>query len=226
MKGLLYDYFLSSRSYFIGAGIVAAVLTTLWTLVLNLLSEEVLPLIRSFLPIFALVITVIATEGCARYLEKLQKTHFLNHILSSRVSRGGFTLALLVMNLLSLALGVALVVLMFVILGLSNASLLTPELFGSVGIAAMIFGAVDFAVFFPTLLLKSAEKGGMIIGLILGFGVVFPCLRIFEDGLVTVDFTALLNDPMSYLIAAAVGVGIYALSYAAILLRLKRGDVC
>lgn len=225
MKGLLYDYFLYSRGYLIGAVITFAVLTALGTAALRVFPTEAQSLLPSILPILGMALAVIVCEGGARYIEKLLKTRFLNHILSSRVSGGGFTLALLVMNLLSLAFGIVLAFLMFAILGLSDKSLLTFELFRSTGCLSAFLSAFNFMVYFPTLLFRSAEKGGMALGLILGFGIIFPIgLFVQESSLFSVS--ELLNDPMLLPIAGAICVGLYAVTYAAILLRIKGGDVC
>lgn len=225
MKGLFYHYVLESRAYLIGSVICCAASAALGLLCLNVFADDlrVLSVLRSMiLPFLGLITVVIACEGGGRYVEKLQKTHFLNHVLSSRVSKGGFTLSLLAIDLLSHVFGTALMFLMFAVLGLADGGFLSSELFLQMGLLTLFCGAVDFAVYFMTLLMKSTEKGGLLLGLILGFGVVFPCMLVMGDEEILTALENLSADPAAWLICA----GIYAVFYFLIRIRLKRGDVC
>ncbi len=224
MKGILYHYFLESRAFFIGSVICLVGSAALGVFCLNVFAEDpqILPALRSMiLPFLGLIIAVIACEGGARYIERLQKTHFLNHVLSSRVSKGGFTLSLLVINLLSHVFGTALMFLLFAVLGLADGGFLSPELFLQMGFLMLFVGAADIALYFPTLLLKSAEKGGLVIGLIVGFGIMLPCM-LLEDQEILTGVENLSSDPVAWLAC----VGIYAVFCLLIWLRVKRGDVC
>lgn len=224
MKGVLYHYFLESRAFFIGSVICFAASAALGVFCLNVFAEDpqILPVLRSMiLPFLGLIIAVIACEGGARYIEKLQKTRFLNHVLSSRVSKGGFTLSLLVINLLSHVFGTVLMFLLFAILGLADGSFLSSGLFLEMGFLMLFVGAADIAVYYPTMLLKSAEKGGLVIGLIVGFGIVPPCM-LLEDQEILTGVENLSSDPIAWLVCA----GLYAVFCLLIWLRVKKGDVC
>lgn len=224
MKGVLYHYFLESRVFFIGSVIGLAASAALGVFCLNVFAEDpqILPVLRSMiLPFPGLIIAVIACEGGARYIEKLQKTHFLNHVLSSRVSKGGFTLSLLVINLVSHVFGTALMFLLFVILGLADGGFLSPELFLQMGFLMLFVGAADLTLYYSTMLLKSAEKGGLVIGLIVGFGIVVLC-TLLEDQEILIGVENLSSNPIAWLFCA----GIYAVFCLLIWLRVKRGDVC
>lgn len=224
MKGVLYHYFLESRAYLIGSVICFAASAALGVFCLNFFAEDPqnLSVLRSMIfPFLGLIIVVIACEGGARYIEKLQKTHFLNHVLSSRVSKGGFTLSLLAINLLSHVFGTALMFLLFAVLGLADGGFLSPELFLQMGFLMLFVGAVDLTLYYPTMLLKSAEKGGLVIGLIVGFGIVLPCM-LLEDQEILTGVENLSSDPIAWLVCA----GIYAVFCLLIWLRVKRGDVC
>lgn len=225
MKGILYHYFFESRAFFIGSVICFAASAALGLFCLNFFAEDPqnLSVLRSIIfPFLGIIIAVIACEGGARYIEKLQKTHFLNHVLSSRVSKGGFTLLLLVINLLSHVFGTVLMFLLFAILGLADGGFLSPELFLQMGFLMLFVGAADLAVYYPTMLLKSAEKGGFVIGLIVGFGIVLPCMLLLEDQEVLIGLGNLSSDPIAWLVCA----GIYAVFCLLIRLRVNRGDVC
>lgn len=224
MKGVLYHYFLESRVFFIGSVIGLAASAALGVFCLNVFAEDpqILPVLRSMiLPFPGLIIAVIACEGGARYIEKLQKTHFLNHVLSSRVSKGGFTLSLLVINLVSHVFGTALMFLLFVILGLADGGFLSPELFLQMGFLMLFVGAADLTLYYSTMLLKSAEKGGLVIGLIVGFGIVLLC-TLLEDQEILTGVENLSSNPIAWLFCA----GIYAVFCLLIWLWVKRGDVC
>lgn len=225
MKGILYHYFFESRAFFIGSVICFAASAALGLFCLNFFAEDPqnLSVLRSIIfPFLGIIIAVIACEGGARYIEKLQKTRFLNHVLSSRVSKGGFTLLLLVINLLSHVFGTVLMFLLFVILGLADGGFLSPELFLQMGFLMLFVGAADLAVYYPTMLLKSAEKGGFVIGLIVGFGIVLPCMLLLEDQEILIGLGNLSSDPIAWLVCA----GIYAVFCLLIRLRVNRGDVC
>ena len=225
MKGILYHYFLDSRVFFIGSVICLAASAALGLFCLNVFARDphALSVLRSMiLPPLGLIIAVIACEGGARYIEKLQKTHFLNHVLSSRVSKGGFTLSLLVINLLSHVFGTALMFLLFAVLGLADGGFLSPDLFLEMGFLMLFVGAVDLALYYSTMLLKSAEKGGLVIGLIIGFGIMLPGVLLLEDEEILTGLGNLSSDPIVWLVC----VGLYAVFCLLIWLRLKRGDVC
>lgn len=225
MKGVLYHYFLESRVYLIGSVICFAASAALGLFCLSFFAEDPqnLSVLRSMIfPFLGIIIAVIACEGGARYIEKLQKTHFLNHVLSSRISKGGFTLSLLAIDLLSHAFGTALMFLLFAILGLADGDFLSPGLFLEMGLLMLFIGALDLALYFPTMLMKSAEKGGLVIGLIFAFGVVVPCTLLMETEEILAGLENLSSDPVAWLICA----GSYAVFCLLIWLRVKRGDVC
>lgn len=229
MKGIFYHYFLDCRAFLIGSLICFGASALFGALGIHFLEGDTtfLPILVQCLPFLALIAYTILLEGSGRYLEKLQKTHFLNHVLSSGVSRGRFALSLLLTNLFSFLLAAGMTYLMFGLLGLADSSFWSADLFLWMTVVLYLFGALQFAILFPTMLFRSSEKGGLVFGLIVGFGIVFPFMILVNSGLIRLEsITLFLSDPLTALVCVLVGTGIYALFYLLILLRLKRGDVC
>lgn len=222
MKGILYDYFLFSRSRLIGTAVFFAVGTLVCGLALGYFGDTPLAYpFRVTVPLFGAALVTIAVGGETKYLERLVKTRFLDHILASRVTAGLFSLAIPLMNLLSLAFGAALSLLMFAILAILGIAGISGIYLASAGALSLLIAAGELLVCFAALLLRSAEKGELAVALVILLGVVLP-LDLLTGGAISVDVT----DPATWEVAAAVGAALYPIGSFLIFYRVKRGELC
>lgn len=229
MKGLLYASCVLNKKYFIGAGITAAA-ATIFAVVCELLSGQ-----RFFNEIAYYVIFIasvlpagIALEYPARDLEKNLKTRFANYALAGGITKNRFVLAELMKNLMCVAGGAAVCCIVSLIcIAVKPGYLVTPNIVFHLLIIVGI-GVIEWCVAPLTITTKSSEKAGLIIGVCVGFGLIFPfnlLAAAISDGSAW-SFFGLFSKPWfpwAVLGAAAV---IYAVVYFIMLARVKRGDVC
>lgn len=232
MKGLLYASFLLNKGFFIAGGIATVICTAIGVLVMNICgnSPESMVFVQTCLIILPLIPMATYCEWLARDLEKNIKSRFADYTLAAGISKNGFVLTELVKNLFILAVCGVTGCLMMLIFMAVNPVMISGSLFVQMGIIAVICCTVEWVCIPLVISLKSAEKAGLMVGLLIGFGVVLPVMAvsdIFGNG---ESFLALILKLMGkpWLPLAVIGVcaAIYAAIYWAVLCRVKRGDVC
>lgn len=225
MKGLFYSGIILNRGYFFGAFLTFVCSIGVGSLFLCLANSgnDLLGLNQIFVFILPLIPTFILIEFLCRDLERSIKCGFLNYTLSS-MTRKAFVLEQLLINLFCMVLGTAMGMAMLGIFTLVGGDIVDKNLFGLLPMITVLGGVVEWLCQPLTLLLKSAEKAGLIVGLILGFGVVLPLMPVFLNNEEYFDIFSLLNINF-ILIAAAVVLAIYVAVYAINIKLLKRGNI-
>lgn len=235
MKGLIYGDFTLNKKWFIMAGIIAAIGAAVGGVLVNVLddSPDAVTLIDNTLFLFEIFPLVLCIEWLGRNLERHIKSRFADYALSAPVSKGKFVLTELTQNALSLVIGFAMCLALRGIVCIFDGS------YWSVDHLKMLAGLVLFMFVFDTALiplvikLKSDEKAGMVIGLITGFGIVFPLVTWFkvthkEDtmGQLLKIITELINKAWFFPAYIGVCAALSAVFCAVTYHMLKKGDVC
>ncbi len=227
MKGLLYASAVLNKGWFFGA-CAAAVLGTVVGVILQILAQNgtvgFSP--ERILLIFPLIPVLILAEFLARDLERSLKCRFTDYAMAA-VSKSTIALAELVKNLLCAVISIIVASAMLLCYKLAGADFSIGDFVGMWEII-LLAHAIEWTIIPPTVNLKSAEHAGLLVGIILGFGIVFPVLLIGNIITQEYDFLSvfmrLLETPVW--IVLPVTVAVYALFYVILLRRLKRGDVC
>lgn len=232
MKGLLYASCVLNKKFFIGAGITAAAATILAVLCELLSGQRFFNEIAYYVILLASVLPAgIAFEFPARDLEKNLKNRFANYALAGGITQNGFVLAELLKNLICVAGGAAVCgIVSLICMAVKPGYLVTSNVVSHL-LIVVIIGVVEWCVAPLTITTKSAEKAGLIIGVCIGFGLIFPFILLtaaINDGSAWGEFGifTIMGKPWfpwAVLGAAAV---IYAVVYFIMLARVKRGDVC
>lgn len=240
MKGLLYESFLLNRKWFLIAGIVAILGTLVCVILLSVSNPDLMGIANIVFIMSEFLTSVLCAEWLDRNLEKDLKCRFVDVTLAAGISKNMFVLSELVKNLLTIAIGFVMCLAMNGIVFAAEKIIGLEIPFWDVFyiklalILALFVGIIDFVAFPLIINVKSAEKAGLIIGLVLGFGIVMPIMLIYfylnpESGeshtFLEATYT-FLDAP--YFLPAVLGVAalIYALFYVITLNRVKRGDVC
>ena len=225
MKGILYSFFAKNYSYFTGALIYCAAACALGFAAL-LLPDNILH--NNGFSTLPIIIPLILLEIPPRDLEGDIKSRYADYVLTA-VTRDTFARGMLIKNLICMAAGLALsmiVALTYYLVGIADSAIfvLLPAM-------AAISGAFNWACTPLVIKMKSAEKAGLTVGLIIGIAVILPLMiavSVFadEDASVFLSIVKWLSGAQAlipaYLIAAALYVGLYFI----LLKRLERGNVC
>ena len=229
MKGMIYLSLIMNKAYIIAAAIVFAVSSVLNVILVilsgnNLLIEALLPGVIVIVPIIGIVVLF---EGLGRTAEKYIKCRFINVMLSGMTPLRYATVNL-VEHLIYLAAGF---VFIFITLGITALTGFVVNEFNIKSLVAVtvLFSLVDRIVMILTLKVGSAEKAGLIVGLIVGFGLVLPIMllndTISEAGIV-MDFQEIITNNLVFFCFLGAAAIIYALDYYIEYRIVKRGDVC
>lgn len=225
MKGILYSFFAKNYSYFTGALIYCAAACALGFAAL-LLPDNILH--NNGFSTLPIIIPLILLEIPPRDLEGDIKSRYADYVLTA-VTRDTFARGMLIKNLICMAAGLALsmiVALTYYLVGIADSAIfvLLPAM-------AAISGAFNWACTPLVINMKSAEKAGLTVGLIIGIVIILPLMiavNVFADENSSVFLSIMnwLSGPQAliptYLIAAALYVGLYFI----LLKRLERGNVC
>lgn len=225
MKGLFYSALHLNRGYFIGAAAAFLCSAAVGSVVLNLVKESGDTFGLGFLCVYILPLLpiVILSEFFARDLEKNIKSRFLNYTLSS-MPRNSFLLSQLIINIVCTGLGLLLGLALLLIYRAVFPSYVDQTLFGVLPLVAVLASVVEWIVFPTTMLMKSAEKAGLTVGIIIGFGIVLPIMTVYRLEILLFDLENLL-DVRFLMIFAAAALAVYAGVFAISTKLLKRG-VC
>lgn len=227
MKGLFYCTAKMNRGYFIAAFITLICSAVLGSVVLYNVNEARADdygfgfLCVTFLPFLPMV---ILCEFLARDVEHNIKCGFFKYTLSS-ISRGRYTLSLLLTNLFVNVLGLAVgYLLLFIFRLFGGEANVLPFYFILLPMFALLAGAVEWICMPVTIKLKSAEKAGLIVGIVLGFGTVLPVTIALKSSDFVFDITKIATVP-ALMIMLGAAAAVYALIYAIIMRMLKRGVI-
>ncbi len=229
MKGMIYLSLIMNKVYIIAAVFVFAASSVLNVILVkladsNLIIEALLPGVIAVVPIVGVVVLF---EGLDRNAEKHIKCRFFNVMLSG-MTPVRYATVNLVEHLIYLAAGF---VFIFITLGITALTgfVIDEFLIKSLVAVTVLFSLVDRIVMTLTLKIGSAEKAGLIVGLIVGFGLVLPIMllndTLSEAGIV-MDFQEIITNNFVFFCFLGVAAVIYALDYYIEYRIVKRGDIC
>lgn len=240
MRGLLYESFLLNRKWFLVAGIVAVLGTFVCVILFSGSNPDLMELANMIFIVSEMLASVVCAEWLDRNLEKDLKCRFVDVTLAAGISKNMFVLSELVKNLLTIMIGFVMCLAMNGIVFAADKIIGSEVPFWDVFyikfalVFALFVGIIDFVAFPLIINIKSAEKAGLIIGLVFGFGIIMPLMLLFnyfngdlgESNIVLTKIYEFMDAP--YFLPAVLGVAalIYALFYVITLKRVKRGDVC
>lgn len=230
MRGLLYSSLLRNRGFIIGTAVYSVIAAVVGVVLIYLSRSysDIASVLMFLLPVFPLISVVLALEGVDRELENSLKTRFANYALSAVTPRQ-FTMTELLKNFCFSAYGIVMGMLMLTFYALIDADVLpdTGLLFRLYPMVGILIGLVQWVMLPLVIKFKNAEKAGMVVGLIIGFGTVLPINLIqakTDDGF-RIDIKSLIT-PVPTAIFLLTVVLIYALFYALLVRRVERGNIC
>lgn len=233
MKGILYGNFLLNRKWFLWAGITAALGTAACAVLLLVLDKEPenMSLVGNIFIFSQIMVMAICEEWLARNLERNIKCRFTDYTLAGGISKNTFVLSELVKNVITMGIAFAMCLAMLGVMCLLDGSFRDMGFVEFLVIVAVFIGAVDWVLLPLVINLKSAEKAGIVVGLILGFGVVLPitiAIKMYDNAFSSMQEFIMNVISNKWFFPASIGVcaAIYAIFYPVILHRVKRGDVC
>lgn len=221
MKGLLYGNFLLNKKWFIAAGVVMVIGTALTAVMCNIDPDGGFG--EFGLVITEIVVITICVEWLARNLESNLKSRFADQALSGGISKAQFVTSELLKNLISIGISFVMCVVTQLVLSVFDRGLFSLEHVRNVALFALFIGSFEWLCMPIVINLKSAEKAGLVVGLVLGFGIVMPGMALFN--ILKFDLRVIDEPWLGWVIVGVCAV-IYALFYYVLLRRVKRGDVC
>lgn len=230
MRGLLYSSLLRNRGFIIGTAVYSVIAAVVGVVLIYLSRSysDIASVLMFLLPVFPLISVVLALEGVDRELENSLKTRFANYALSAVTPRQ-FTMTELLKNFCFSAYGIVMGMLMLTFYALIDADVLpdTGLLFRLYPMVGILIGLVQWVMLPLVIKFKNAEKAGMVVGLIIGFGTVLPInlIQAKTDGGFRIDIKSLIT-PVPTAVFLLTVVLIYALFYALLVRRVERGNIC
>ena len=231
MKGILYGNFLHNKKWFIAAGITAVLGTAFCAFWLKLVPNDTTGVPGVLFAGAQMAVLAIVMEWLGRNLEANIRCRFTDMTLAGGISRNMFVMSELLKNFISIGIGFVMCVMMQLVMSVSDKSFFSFESVKVLAVLAFFCGAVEWTVNPLVVNLKSAEKAGLVVGLVLGFGVILPVMIICNtfteetDSLIN-GFLKLLSGDWMPLIVVGFSAALYAVFYFALLARIKKGDVC
>lgn len=230
MKGILYVNFLLNKKWFIAAGITAVLGTAFCALLVSFVPDEAGVVSTLFFGL-QMVVMAIIVEWLGRNLEANIRCRFADITLAGGISKNTFVMSELLKNFITIGIGFAMCIIMQLMMSVFDKSFFTLETVKVIAVLAVSYGAIEWTVNPLVIDFKSAEKAGLVIGLILGFGIVMPLMIICnafseETADIVSGFFELLSGNWMPLIISGISAALYAVFYFALLARVKKGDVC
>ncbi|MBQ9947313.1 MAG: hypothetical protein IJO91_02900 [Oscillospiraceae bacterium] len=230
MKAMLYTYLKLNTKYWIAAAVSLVFSIVLCVIFIQSAKEDpeaggVAAMLLLLTPLFA---PIMLAEPLGHYLEDSMKSRFVCHVLASKVTRHQFVLFYLLTDIITTLVGAGLVIINYVVFDAFDFE--AWDLLPSVFILLAGTALVNWITLPLTISLKSTEKAGAIVGLVLGFGVVLPAMLIFvhsSEGAPTDQMIAnlLSPSPETQAITYAVMAVLFVLFYFILYKRVKRGDL-
>lgn len=230
MRGLLYSSLLRNRGFIIGTAVYSVIAAVVGVVLIYLSRSysDIAPVLTILVNILPLISIVLALEGVDRELENSLKTRFANYALSAVTPRN-FIMTELLKNFCFSAYGTIMGMLMLAIFALADASAFPDVgfLFRLYPMAGILSGLIQWVMMPLVIKFKNAEKAGMVVGLIIGFGTVLPInlIQAKTDGGFEIDIKSLITPVPTAVFLLAV-VLIYALFYVLLVRRVERGNIC
>lgn len=230
MRGLLYSSLLRNRGFIIGTAVYSVIAAVVGVVLIYLSRSysDIAPVLTILVNILPLISIVLALEGVDRELENSLKTRFANYALSAVTPRQ-FIMTELLKNFCFSAYGTVMGMLMLAFFALADASAFPDVgfLFRLYPMAGILSGLIQWVMMPLVIKFKNAEKAGMVIGLIIGFGTVLPInlIQAKTDGGFEIDIKSLITPVPTAVFLLAV-VLIYALFYVLLVRRVERGNIC
>ena len=230
MRGLLYSSLLRNRGFIIGTAVYSVIAAVVGVVLIYLSRSysDIAPVLTILVNILPLISIVLALEGVDRELENSLKTRFANYALSAVTPRN-FIMTELLKNFCFSAYGTVMGMLMLAIFALADASAFPDAgfLFRLYPMAGILSGLIQWVMMPLVIKFKNAEKAGMVVGLIIGFGTVLPInlIQAKTDGGFEIDIKSLITPVPTAVFLLAV-VLIYALFYVLLVRRVERGNIC
>lgn len=226
MKGILYGNFLLNKKWFVAAGITAALGTVLCALLVKLVPDNGGVAAMLFLGLQLMVVT-ITMEWLGRNLEANIKCRFTDVTLAGGISKNMFVMSELLKNLITIGIGLLICVIMQLVMNIFSSGFFTLETVKTMAVIALFIGAIEWVVNPLVIALKSAEKAGLLVGIVLGFGIVLPLMAIgnyfsyiyMGESAVSVLIRMLSGSP---LIVVGISAVLYAVFYFVLLARVKK----
>lgn len=231
MKGILYGNFLLNQKWFIAAGITAVLGTAFCAFWLKLVPNDTTGVPGVLFSGVQMAVIAILMEWLGRNLEANIRCRFTDMTLAGGISRNTFVMSELLKNLISIGIGFVMCVIMQLVMSVLDKSFFSFESVKVLAVLALFAGSVEWTINPLTVNLKSAEKAGLVVGLVLGFGVILPVMIVCNtfteetDSLIN-GFLKLLSGEWMPLIVVGISAALYAIFYFALLARIKKGDVC
>ncbi len=230
MRGLLYSSLLRNRRFIIGTAVYSVIAAVVGVVLIYLSRSysDIAPVLTILVNILPLISIVLALEGVDRELENSLKTRFANYALSAVTPRQ-FIMTELLKNFCFSAYGTVMGMLMLAFFALADASAFPDVgfLFRLYPMAGILSGLIQWVMMPLVIKFKNAEKAGMVVGLIIGFGTVLPInlIQAKTDGGFEIDIKSLITPVPTAVFLLAV-VLIYALFYVLLVRRVERGNIC
>ena len=229
MKGLLYESFLLNRRWFLASGVMAALFTAAYSLMLpNAGSDPEIANTLGMMYIFiALMVMVFCSEWTSRHLENNIKCRFADITLAAGITKNTFVLAEFLKIVISVTAGFAMCMAMTGIISIFESGFFSS---GKVKLlsALAVFGILtEWAIIPLVIKFKSSEKAGLVLALI-GLGIMLPLVLIFGKDMEEIPAKLMTLFRKKWLYPAFLGAcaALYAVVYAITLRMVKRGDVC
>ena len=234
MKGLVYSYLVQNKRYWIGAAAVLVLVAAVGFILIKLADptvpdDDTAMLAAMFIMFMPLIAPMIALEPQMSGIEKDSKIRYLDYQLSG-VTVKEFLLAELAKCLFTTLFGAVMLAVQHGVFLLADSTAVPYEVF-VLHILVVVMTNVFNLVGIPlTLIMKSAEKAGLLLGLVLGAAVSVWTVVTLESGEVADSSIYALSDfcrdPVSILLTLGVCAVISALSCLAAYAVIKRGDLC
>lgn len=231
MKGILYGNFLLNKKWFIAAGITAVIGTAFCAFWVKLVPNDTTGVPGVLFSGVQMAVIAILMEWLGRNLEANIRCRFTDMTLAGGISRNTFVMSELLKNFISIGIGFVMCVIMQLVMSILDKSFFSFESVKVLAVLALFCGSVEWTVNPLVISFKSAEKAGLVVGLVLGFGLVLPVMIICNtfaeetDSLIN-GFLKLLSGEWMPLIVVGISAVLYAIFYFALLARIKKGDVC
>ena len=230
MKGLLYESFLLNRRWFLGTGIMTALFTAAFSLLLPNTEPdpEIANTFGMMYIFFALMVMVFCSEWTSRHLENNIKCRFADITLAAGITKNTFVLAEFLKIVISVTTGFAMCMAMTGIISIFESGFWGSDKVKLLSALAVFGILTEWAITPLVIKLKSSEKAGIVLGLIVGLGIVLPLVLIFGRNMEEIPVKLMTLFSKKWLYPAFLGAcaALYAVVYAITLRLVKRGDVC
>ena len=232
MKGLYYSYLVQKKGFLIGTAITALLIAALGCTLILLYNNEALSIeARSMSGLtaglvtmyFPVICAIIPGEGLNRDLEASIKCRFQNYIFSG-MTYSRFCNIELVKSLATQAVSLAAIGFCDLMFLIADPTAITWEIFAGHVMVALLGNVINWLAMPLTAVLKSQEKAGLILGIVLA-SIIVPLMIYALDNSDELDLSW-VGEPLTMVIAVASTAVLYALGYLIFYKVMKRGDLC